>query len=84
MHYFKPFLKIGSICFMLLFLTQCSDEDIELNNFPQDIDGDNIVDDDDNCFDISNPQQEDNDNDVEELNMDIFKQIVASFDNFIT
>jgi len=48
---------------MLLFLTQCSDEDIELNNFPQDIDGDNIVDDDDNCFDISNPQQEDNDND---------------------
>jgi choice-of-anchor B domain-containing protein len=63
MHNFKPFLKIGSICFMLLFLTQCSDEAIELNNFPQDMDGDNIVDEDDNCLDISNPEQEDNDND---------------------
>jgi len=63
MHYFKPFLKIGSICFILLFLTQCSNESIELSTFPQDIDGDNIVDENDNCLDISNPEQEDNDND---------------------
>jgi len=63
MHYFKPFLKIGSICVMLLILIQCSNESIELNTFPQDIDGDNIIDEDDNCLDISNPEQEDNDND---------------------
>lgn len=59
----KPYLKIGSIFFMLIFFTQCSDESIKLETFPQDIDGDNIVDEDDNCVDISNPEQEDNDND---------------------
>ena len=63
MQFFKPFLKIGSFCVMLLFLTQCSNESIELNTFPQDIDGDNIIDEDDNCINISNPDQEDNDND---------------------
>ena len=63
MSYFKPFLKLGSICIMLVFLTQCSNESIELSTFQQDMDGDNIVDEDDNCLDISNPQQEDNDND---------------------
>ena len=60
---FKPFLKIGSLFIMLLFLMHCSNESIELNTFPQDADGDNIVNESDNCANISNPEQEDNDND---------------------
>ncbi|MEZ4797124.1 MAG: choice-of-anchor B family protein [Flavobacteriaceae bacterium] len=63
MQFLKPFFKIGSLCVFLLLFTQCSNESIELNTFPQDIDGDNIVDDNDNCINISNPNQEDNDND---------------------
>lgn len=63
MSYFKPILKTGSILIISLLLTQCSNESIDLETFPQDIDGDNIVDDVDNCLNISNPQQEDNDND---------------------
>ena len=63
MSYFKPFLRIGSIYFMLLLLTQCANESIELSTFPQDMDGDNIIDEDDNCLDVANPEQEDNDND---------------------
>ena len=59
----KPFLKIGSLCVLFLLLSQCSDESLELSTFPQDMDGDNIVDEDDNCLDIANPEQEDNDND---------------------
>ena len=63
MHYFKPTFKIGSLCFLLLFFTQCSNESIEINTFPQDMDGDTIEDNVDNCFEIANPDQEDNDND---------------------